>query len=74
MRRKFGGASSALAQQKLSFGDRILAAVCPHRHAAEELTDASLKHRRLWHDTRGVTLVLVALTISALIGFAGPRR
>jgi uncharacterized membrane protein len=71
MRRKFGGASSALAQQKLSFGDRILAAVCPHRHAAEELTDASLKHRRLWHDTRGVTLVLVALTISALIGFAG---
>ena len=35
------------------------------------MTDASLKHRRLWHDTRGVTLVLVALTISALIGFVG---
>jgi hypothetical protein len=50
MKRKFGGASSALTQQKLSFGDRI--------------------HRRLWHDTRGVTLVLVALMIPVLIGFA----
>src|SRR5258708_8546302 len=35
------------------------------------MTGASLKRRRLWHDTRGVTVVLVALTISALIGFVG---
>src|SRR5215467_5426626 len=35
------------------------------------MTSASLKRRRLWHDTRGVTVVLVALTLSALIGFVG---
>ena len=35
------------------------------------MTDPSLKYRRLWDDTSGATLVLVALTISALIGFVG---
>jgi len=35
------------------------------------MTDASSKRRRLWHDTRGATVVLVALTISVLIGFVG---
>jgi uncharacterized membrane protein len=33
------------------------------------MTDASLKRRRLWHDTRGFAAVLLALTLSALIGF-----
>jgi hypothetical protein len=31
---------------------------------------AKWNNRRLWRDTRGITLVLVALTISILIGFA----
>jgi uncharacterized membrane protein len=35
------------------------------------MTNSGLKHRGFWHDTRGVTLVLVALTIPALIGFVG---
>jgi Putative Flp pilus-assembly TadE/G-like len=35
------------------------------------MTNPSLKFRRLCDDTSGVTLVLVALTISALIGFVG---
>src|SRR5437763_9184156 len=35
------------------------------------MTDASLKHRRLGLDTRGVTLPLVAASITALIGFTG---
>jgi len=33
-------------------------------------TDASLKRRRLWHDTRGFTAVFLALTLSVLIGFS----
>src|SRR6266436_5024140 len=34
------------------------------------MTDASLKRRRLWHDTRGFTAVFLALTLSVLIGFS----
>jgi hypothetical protein len=71
MRRTFGGASSAPTQQKLSFGDRILAGRLYTLWRRERMTDASFKHRRLWHDTRGATLVLVALTITGLIGFVG---
>src|SRR4051812_22576861 len=33
-------------------------------------TNASLKRRRLWHDTRGFTAVFLALTLSVLIGFS----
>ncbi len=33
-------------------------------------TDQQSNHPRLWRDKRGATLVLVAMTISALIGFA----
>jgi len=33
--------------------------------------DSNLERRRLWQDTRGATLVLVALTMSVLLGFVG---
>src|SRR5690242_1638192 len=45
----------------------LLASMRPSRIS----TDPILKHPGLWHDTRGMTLVLVALTISVLLGFVG---
>src|SRR5437870_13390412 len=34
-------------------------------------TDPKPERRGLWRDTRGATIVLVALTLTALIGFTG---